>query len=64
MCIRDRYCACAGTDRAGALVQSLGSAHSRDDYPIGFRPCTLMGFMAATRSALRPHAYSNLRAFI
>ena len=38
------------------------SVHSRDSYPIGFRPRTLMGFMIATESALRPRTYSSLRA--
>ena len=38
------------------------SAHSRDGYPIGFRPNTLMDFVVATESTLRPRAYSSPRA--
>ena len=30
------------------------STHSRDAYPLGYRPCTLIGFVVATESALRP----------
>ena len=48
------YCACAGTNCAGTLVQSLGFCPPQDGYPIGFRPCTLMRFMVATESVLRP----------
>ena len=44
------------TSRAGTLVQTLGF------YPIGVRTCTLMGFVIATESALRPRAYSSLQA--
>jgi len=33
------------------------SAHSRDGYPIDFRPCTLMDFVIVTGSALKLWAY-------
>ena len=50
------------TSRAGTLVQTLGSAHSWDGYPISFRPCTLMGFVVTNESALRTRVYFSLRA--
>jgi len=34
-------------------------AHSRDGYLIGFRPHTLIGFVVAIGSVLRPQAYSS-----
>jgi len=47
----------SGTNRVSTLVQPRVSTHLRDGYAISFRPCTLMGFVVAIGSALRPWAY-------
>ena len=53
------YVHMCGTNSTGTLVPTLGSAQSRNGYPIGYRPCTLMGFVVATESVLRPRVFSS-----
>jgi len=55
-------CACVVLTVHVPLHRLWVSAHSRDGYPIDFRPYTLMDFVIATERALRPQAYSSLWA--
>jgi len=44
------------TSRTGTLVLTLGFCPLQGWLPNWSRPCTLMGFVVATKSALRPRA--------
>ena len=57
------YARVALTSRAGTLVLTLSFCPTLGLATQWFQACTLMGFVVATESALRPRAYFSLRAF-